>query len=347
VTDAPDPSPREAVERWLDRQRMELADSSVGSYRRRLEHFVEWCDAEGVHRLGDLQPWDIGAYEDHRRAHVAPVSLNNELTTLRQLLAWASRLGIVEDAVVEAVDPPNVDASDQVSETLLAPQRGEALLAAYRDGDAYGTREHAWLELAWWTGARMGAIRGLDLDDVDLDEGYVQYRHRPAQDTPLKNRSSGERVVGLGEEVVAALRAWIRDGRPESVLDDYGRAPLFATQHGRIAGSTLRETCYYATHPCRAVDCPHDQRRAECHHHSRMYGYGCPSARSPHEVRSGSITWQLHRGLPKDVVAARVDATIPVIERHYDQAKQLEEFRERRSQHLDRLQIDDTTDQDS
>lgn len=342
MTDGPpDLSPREAVDRWLDRQRMELADSSVASYGRRLEHFVEWCDEQDVARLGDLRPWDVGAYEDHRRAQVAPVSLNNELTTLRQLLDWARRIGVVDEAVVEAVDPPNVDISEQVSKSLLEPERGEALLAAYRDGDDFGTREHAWLEIAWWTGARLGSIRGLDLDDVSLDDGYVRFRHRPDQDTPLKNTADGERVVGLGEKVVEAVRAFVRESRPSSVVDDYGRQPLFATQHGRIAESTLRDTCYYATHPCRAVDCPHEQFRPTCHHHSRMYGHGCPSARSPHEVRSGSITWQLHRGLPKDVVAARVNATIPVIERHYDQARQLEEFRERREQHLDRLSIDE------
>jgi site-specific recombinase XerD len=333
----PDLTPSDAVDRWLDRQRMELAESSVGSYARRLGHFVEWCDDEGVDHLADLEPWDLGAYEDHRRAVVAPVSLNNELTTLRQLLDWAASLDLVDDAVAEAVDPPKVDKADQVSETLLEPERGEALLAVFRAGRQY-TREHAWLELSWWTGARMGSIRGLDVDDVDLDEGHVQFRHRPEEETPLKNGYDGERIVGISDDVAEALSAYISN-RPQTT-DHYGRRPVFATQYGRIAGSTLRETCYYATHPCRAVPCPHEKDRVTCEHHSRTSSYGCPSAQSPHEVRSGSITWQLHRGLSKDVVADRVNATIEVIERHYDQARQLEEFRQRRAAHLHKLGID-------
>ncbi|MFB6161764.1 MAG: hypothetical protein ABEJ61_11425 [Haloferacaceae archaeon] len=92
------------------------------------------------------------------------------------------------------------------------------------------------------------------------------------------------------------------------------------------------------------VDPPDE--RTTCEHHSRTSAHGCPSARSPHEVRSGSITCQLHRGLSKDVVAARVNATIAVIERHYDQARQLEEYRERRAEHLDKLGIDDENEED-
>jgi site-specific recombinase XerD len=339
----PELTPREAVERWLDRQRMELADSSVASYARRLDHFVGWCAREGLDPLGDLRPWDVGAYEDHRRAKVEPVSLNNELTTLRQFLSWAQRLGLVDEAVVEAVDPPKVDISEQVRDSLLEPDRGEALLAAFRAGDSEGTREHAWLELAWWTGARIGGLRALDLDDVDLEDGYVQFRHRPDEGTPLKNGRDGERVVGVSDEVVDALRVYIRDDRPDAT-DDYGRSPLFASVHGRAHISTLRNTCYWATHPCRAGPCPHGHERPTCAFHSRRSGSECPSARSPHEIRSGSITWQLNRGLRADVVAERVNATVEVIERHYDQARQFERYEQRRAEHLDRLGIDDEED---
>lgn len=320
---------------------MELSDSSVASYERRLDHWTTWCAHNDVDELNELEPWDIGAYEDHRRARVEPVSLNNELTTLRQHLRWAMRLGLVDETVVEAVDPPKVPPADQVDETLLTPSRGEALLRAYRGGDAQHSREHALLEVAWWTGARLGALRGLDLGDVDFDEGFVQFQHRPDTATPLKNGRDGERIVGLGDEVVDAVRGYVNDSRPRNVVDAAGRRPLFATTHGRISTSQLRDTCYYATVPCRATDCPHGEERTSCGYYSRTSAHGCPSSRSPHQVRSGSITWQLNRGLRADVVSDRVNATVDVIERHYDQARQLEEFRERREQHLDQLRIDE------
>lgn len=344
MTRPPKLTPEDAVRRWLDRQRMELADSSVASYRRRLEHFLEWCDEQDVELLGELRPWDVGEFEDHRRAAVEPVSLNNELTTLRQFLAWASRLGLADDDVVAAVDPPRVDVADQVRDSLLEPERGEALLRTFRDGDGRGSREHAFLELAWWTGARIGALRGLDVDDVDLEDAYVRFRHRPDQDTPLKNGADGERVVGIGEAVVDAVRGYLEE-RP-AATDRHGRRPLFASAAGRVATSTLRSTCYFATHPCRSGPCPHGKNRPTCEHHSRTAPHGCPSARSPHEVRSGSITWQLNRGLRADVVSERVNATVEVIDRHYDQARQIEEFRQRREEHLDRLGLDDDQEDD-
>lgn len=345
VTRPPKLTPEDAVHRWLDRQRMELADSSVSSYRRRLNHFLEWCQLADVERIGDLRPWDVGAFEDHRRAEVGAVSLNNELTTLRQLLTWAASRGLVDDDVVEAVDPPTVDAADEVRDSWLAPERGEAVLAAFRGGDHYGSREHAWMELAWWTGARVGALRGLDLGDVDLEEGHVRFRHRPDEDTPLKNGRDGERYVGIADEVCDAVRAFLRE-RPD-VVDDYGRHPLFASTQGRVARSTLRDSCYWATHPCRYETCPHGRERPTCEWHVRTRAFRCPSARSPHELRSGSISWQLNRGVPIEVVAERVNATVPVIERHYDQERQRQRYEKRRSEHLDRLDIDIDDDQEN
>jgi len=67
---------------------------------------------------------------------------------------------------------------------------------------------------------------------------------------------------------------------------------------------------------------------------------------SPHPVRSGSIMWQLNRGLRADVVAERVNASVDVIDRYYDKVNQLDEFRERRAHHLDKLGFDDIDDDD-
>jgi hypothetical protein len=51
--------------------------------------------------------------------------------------------------------------------------------------------------------------------------------------------------------------------------------------------------------------------------------------------------WQLNRGLRADIVSDRVNATVDVIDRYYDKINQLEEFRKRRAQHLDKLGIDE------
>jgi hypothetical protein len=58
-------------------------------------------------------------------------------------------------------------------------------------------------------------------------------------------------------------------------------------------------------------------------------------------IRTGSITWQLNQGYPIEKVAERVNASIPVIKQHYDQANSAEEFRTRRRDAETDLDISD------
>lgn len=337
MSEPPEFTPREAVERWLDRQRLDKADQTVTGYRHQLKLFWEFCEREEIERLGDLTPWDIQEFETARRAEdLATITLRNELLTLRTFLKHYVALGVVEENVIESIELPKVSKEERTSKTILETKAAQNLLRAYRDDLTHFPRGHAFLELAWYTGARMGGIRGLDLADVDFQEGYVEFRHRPEQDTPLKNAHDGERAVGISENVVTALQDYVVEHRP-SVTDQYGRKPLFATVHGRISLNTLRSTSYYATIPCRHGDCPHGKDINSCEWVSQSKASQCPSSRSPHQIRAGSITWQLNRGMRADVVSERVNASVDIIETHYDKADPVQEFRQRRQRHLDKL----------
>jgi integrase len=174
--------------------------------------------------------------------------------------------------------------------------------------------------------------------DVDLNRGRLRFVHRPDRDTPLKNGVDGERIVGIPEQTASHIRGWLRN-RPK-VQDDYGRDPLFTTQNGRAARTTLRESCYYATIPCHVVDCPHDQKKRTCDWSSLRYASPCPSSRSPHQVRTGSIVWQINQGIPKDVVAERANVSVDVLEQHYDHPTAEEAFLERRKRFVSHLDFD-------
>jgi site-specific recombinase XerD len=343
---APDLGIEEAVNRWLDHLRIDKADQTVADYGYRLDRFVDWCESQGFESLRQLGGWEIDSYANHRRANdLAPITLKNELITLRQFFKYAARLELVPESLPERVELPDVDQDDEVSDTILSEEAATMLLESYRSGalDAYH-RPHAFLELAWFTGARLGGLRSLDLDDVVLEGGYVEFHHRPDTDTPLKNGRDGERAVGISDHVVEALSAYIDQHRID-VADDYGRKPLFTTNQGRISANAVRTTSYYGTIPCRVQACPHGNERATCDFVAVNDSSKCPSSRSPHQIRSGSITWQLNRGVPADVVAERVNASVDIIEAHYDKADSVTKFQKRREHHLDKLE-DKETDND-
>ena len=339
--DPPEFTPREAVDRWIDRQRLDKADQTVQGYSGRLKHFVEWSEENDIATMSELTPWDIESYETVRRAReLATITLRNEMLTLRQFLSYCARIGVVEEGLPDVVDLPKVKKSEQTNDTFLGQEHARRLLKAFRNGDTDFERGHAFLEIAWYTGARMGAIRGLDLSDLDLEAGHVHLQHDPDEGTPLKNAVDGERVVGISEDVCDAIRTYVRGTRID-VTDDYGRKPLFTTPHGRISRNAIRTTSYFATLPCRFGSCPHDKEQSTCEWFSMSNARKCPSSRSPHQIRSGSITWQLNRGLRADVVSERVNASVDVIETHYDKASPIDEFEQRRERHLNKLRFDE------
>lgn len=336
-----------AVARWLGKIRTDRADQTVSAYRRRLSHFVDWCDEQGIGAVGELTAWELDEYDIHRREQdVKTISLNNELTTLRLFVEYCETIGLVADDLSDVIEPPAVPDSEESNDEFLAPEDAEQLLAAYRDGDAQYSREHAVFELSWFVGARKGGLAALDLDDYNREEGYVHFQHRPESETPLKNGYETERVVGLNDDVQEALDGYLEQNRPLAT-DDYGRRPLFATARGRAHINTLSKGVYFGTVPCRWRACPHGHQRATCQYFSRTRGWECPSSISPHVIRSGSIMWQLNCGLRPDRVAERVGASVATIKTYYDKISDLDEFRKRRADDLDKLGFDSDQESDS
>lgn len=333
----PDLSPREALERWLNKLRVSKRESTVSAYHYRLKHFIEWCEDEPVETTEELTGWDVESYEAHRRQlGIEPITLSNELKTLRAFFEYCARVEIVDEDLPEKVDPPTLEKSDQVNDVRLSTERAKTLLDHYETSDAYGTRAHVLLALEWYTGARLGALRGLDLEDYNPDEQYLEFRHRPRKDTPLKNGEDGERIVGLPGSVCDVVDTYLTKHRLEA-FDDYGRKPLLTSQLGRPSTNAVRAWTYLATVPCLHSDFPHGEEPATCEYLDYSKASKCPSSRPPHAVRTGSITWQLNRGIPPERVSERVNTSVEVLLKHYDQPDRLEEMRERRQPYLDRL----------
>lgn len=339
----PDLSPREARNRWLDKISVTHSESSIVSYHYRTKHFVEWCEEQGITSTSDLTGWDLSEYEAARRTREMKVSsLNSELDTLQQFLEYCAQIEVVDESLPEKIDPPNVPPEEDVDDTKLAAEDALQLLEFYEnDPDSQYSRAHALLALAWFGGPpRLGAIRGLDLGDYHADEKYVEYRHRPSEETPLKNNADGERAIGLPDRAVEVLDGYIEKNRFD-VRDDYGREPLLASQRGRPSKNAIRAWMYLATIPCLHSECPHGNDPETCEYIDYSKASQCPSSRSPHQVRTGAITWMRNKGIPVDVVSARANASVSVIEKHYDKPDYIEEMEERRLPHIDKLDFDD------
>lgn len=328
--DASEMSPREAKARFIRRRKNDRSESTVKSYHGRLKLFVEWCESVGITTVGDIQPYDINEYYDIRSGDAKATSVENEMYTLRQFSEYLEKMGATEYDLGEKVPFPDIDREERSSDVKLHQDRALPLIKHFREhDDVRASRKHAFLELAWFTGARIGGLRALDLRDVYRNEHYVEFRHRPDTDTPLKNKTRGERPVAVPQPTMSVLAEYIDENRYD-VHDEHGRQPLLASTRGRPNPNTLRIDCYWATQPCARGSCPHGKEIPDCIWTERNHVSKCPSARSPHQVRTGSITWQLNRGVPRPVVSERCNTD--QIEQFYDKPDEDERWRRFRDQ---------------
>lgn len=340
---APELSPRDARDRWLAKIRASRAESTVSAYHYRTKHFVEWCEEQGIDSIDRLNGWNLEEFEADRRAEgLKTTSLNNELGTLKKLLEYCARIEVVDESLPDKVVPPKVPTEADVDDTRLAEDDALQLLGYYENNpDVRHSRAHVLLALGWFAGPpRLGAIRGLDIDDYDPDEQYVEYKHRPDEGTPLKNDARGERAVSLPTRAVKIIDGYIEKNRFD-VRDDHGREPLVTSQRGRPSKNAIRAWMYLATVPCLYTECPHGNDPDTCEYIDYSKASQCPSSRSPHQVRTGAITWMRNRGVPVDVVAARANASVSIIEKHYDKPDYIEEMEKRRRPYLDKLDFKD------
>ncbi|ACV47094.1 MULTISPECIES: tyrosine-type recombinase/integrase [Halomicrobium] len=343
----PDPdlepiSPVEAVEMYHDAMVDELAESTRKSNKHRLRAFIQFCDEEEIENLNDLTGRDLYKYRIWRREGngdgrepIKKVTLKGQLATLRSFLKFAGEIDSVKPDLYEQLSLPAMKGGEDVSESTLDPERALDILE-YLEKSQPGSRDHIIIALLWETGGRTGAIRGLDLQDLDLDGDHprfsgpaVHFVHRPETGTPLKNQKSGTRWNRISEKTAAFIEDYIEFHRPD-VTDDHGRDPLLTSEYGRVAGNTYRRTLYRVTRPCwRGEECPHDRDLDECEATHLDHASKCPSARSPHDVRSGRVTYYRREDVPRKIVQERLNASEDILDRHYDRRSNREQAEQR------------------
>lgn len=346
VDDPQSLSIEELFELFVKAKKLDYTDETLRAYKQRLLRFIQWCqDHDDIETAGDLTGWHIEQFKLHRQGQdLAPTTVKGQMTTLKSFIDYAAGIEAVDEMLPYKVNIPKLDQSDETDDTILEPDRAQALLEHYRGSQVqYATHEHVALEIVWYTGARLGAVRGLDCEDYKPEKQVLWFRHRPDGDenTVLKKKQHGERPVGLPDEVCDVLDAYVRHTRYNK-RDEDGRRPLLCGRQGRPAASTVQGWIYQATLPCTYRPCPHGNERDTCEWTRRDTASQCPSSRSPHQVRSGSITWQLNRGLSFEAVGDRVNSDPQTLKRYYDKASEEEKLETRRRHLIDKLGFDNT-----
>lgn len=302
-------SPEEARELFIADKEMNRADATVREYRYRTRPFVEWCEQNGIDNMNDLTGRHLHEFRKSRKEDgLKNITISSHMSSLRVFLKWCESIEAVPDGLYERIVIPDVGPDERTREEKLDSDDAREILD-YLSRYEYASLPHVMVALFWETGIRMGTLRGIDVDDVDFDREAIHIRHRPSEDTPLKNGSRGERKIAITSDLAGLLEDYV-DDRRENSEDDFGRDPLLSTEHGRITRSSIRRIIYRVTSPC--------YRGAECPGCEGQTGVRCPEAVSPHSIRRGSITHFLTNDVPVEIVSDRMNVGQRILDEHYD-----------------------------
>jgi integrase/recombinase XerD len=209
-----------------------LSRNTLEAYRSDLLQFGAFLQRTGADPL-TLGHAELSAFlaelaagtED--RAPAAPTTLQRKLACLRSFYRFLRREEIIDhDPTADLRGPRRVARLPQV----LSREEVAALLAEPRGTEPRALRDRALLELMYACGLRASEAIGLLVSDVDLQAGMLAAR----------GKGSKERIVPVGRQAVAALRAYLQRGRP-ALVGTRNEGHLFVNQRG---GGLTRQGLY-------------------------------------------------------------------------------------------------------
>jgi integrase/recombinase XerD len=214
-----------------------LARNTLEAYRSDLLQFGRFLERRGV-GVTTASHNDLSAFlselagpapngGDGARRPAAASTLGRKVACLRSFYRHLRREGaIAHDPTADLHGPRKTQRLPRV----LTRQEVARLLREPSGTDALALRDRALLELMYACGLRASEAIGLELGDIDVEEGMLCAR----------GKGSKERLVPIGRQALAALHAYRARGRP-ALVGAKAEAKLFVNRRG---GALSRQGLY-------------------------------------------------------------------------------------------------------
>jgi integrase/recombinase XerD len=208
-----------------------LSRNTLDAYRSDLLQFGRFLEERELSAL-DAQASDIADFleclaKGGERPPASPATIHRKSACLRSFYRHLRRDGLLERDPTATLSTPR--RSRKLPQVLT---RGEVekLLSQPSGTKPAALRDRALLELMYACGLRASEAIGLELMDVDIQEGVLRAR----------GKGSKERVVPIGQAALRALRIYLERGRP-ALVKGGPEAHLFVNFRG---GQLTRQGLY-------------------------------------------------------------------------------------------------------
>ena len=195
-----------------------LSNNTLQSYKRDLTQFETYLKDNKLN-YNKLKTEDIRDYIQYLHENGKKAStISRSLASIRSFYQYEVKNRKVKSDPTEGIQSPKIE---KRVPSVLTSKEVELLLNQPKNVDLKGTRDKAMLEFAYATGMRVTEIISLDLDDVNLEEGYV-----------ICKNGEKQRTIPLGKMSLKALKDYIDNAR-EFIIRDENETALFVNINGK------------------------------------------------------------------------------------------------------------------
>ena len=208
------------IKQFLDflQNEKKLSNNTLQSYSRDINQYKDYLDKNHVNYL-KVDNAQINEYLKNLQDIGKKTStISRNLASIRSFYQYLIRIKKIKNDPTENIQSPKVE---KRVPSVLTSQEVELLLDQPKDIDLKGTRDKAMLEVAYATGMRVTEIISLDLEDVNLEEGFVSCKAVGKQ-----------RNIPLGSMSIKALKEYIEEARPIMIKDENEKS-LFVNVNGK------------------------------------------------------------------------------------------------------------------
>jgi len=187
-----------------------LSRNTLAAYRTDLLQFGRFLaerDQEATTAgPGDLSDFlaDLAQGDGNGRAPCSTATVHRKAACLRSFYRHLRREDAIEDDPAARLETPR---RGKKLPEVLSYAEVQRLLAQPRGDDPAMLRDRGLLELMYASGLRASETISLEISDVDLEHGIVRAR----------GKGSKERLVPVGGRALAAVRVYLRTGRPKMI----------------------------------------------------------------------------------------------------------------------------------
>ena len=196
-----------------------VSNNTLQSYKRDLEQYKNYLLTNDL-KYNKVGEEDIKDYLKYlvEEQNKKPSTISRMIASIRSFYQYEVKNKKVSADPTEKVQSPKIE---KKAPCVLTTKEVELLLEQPTNEDLKGIRDKAMLEFAYATGMRVTEIISLNVDDVNLEQEYVECK------TGKKKRD-----IPLGKMALSAIKEYLNKARDVLVKTDKEKA-LFVNVNGK------------------------------------------------------------------------------------------------------------------